>query len=90
MLYKKMNLYGLKYGISMTLEELLNKEVIVSMPDKIIKLKEFYNDIGDLEDLKYLIDRYPEKEILEDVIDDMYIHIYDFIDSNNVSIKWKS
>lgn len=90
MLYKKMNLYGLKYGISMTLEELLNKEVIVSMPDKIIKLKEFYNDTGDLEDLKYLIDRYPEKEILEDVIDDMYIHIYDFIDSNNVSIKWKS
>lgn len=51
MLYKKMNLYGLKYGISMTLEELLNKEVIVSMPDKIIKLKEFYNDTGDLEDL---------------------------------------
>ena len=90
MLYKKMNLYGLKYGISMTLEELLNKEVIVSMPDKIIKLKEFYNDTGDLEDLKYLIDRYPEKEILEDVIDDMYVHIYDFIDSNNVSIKWKS
>ena len=36
-----MNLYGLKYGISMMLEELLNKEVIVSMPDKIIKLKEF-------------------------------------------------
>ena len=50
-----MNLYGLKYGISMTLEELLNKEVIVSMPDKIIKLKEFYNDTGDLEDLKYSI-----------------------------------
>lgn len=90
MLYKKMNLYGLKYGISMTLEELLNKEVIVSMPDKIIKLKEFYNDTGDLEDLKYLIDRYPEKEILEDVIDDIYTYIYDFIDSNNVSIKWKS
>ena len=85
-----MNLYGLKYGISMTLEELLNKEVIVSMPDKIIKLKEFYNDTGDLEDLKYLIDHYPEKEILEDIIDDIYIHIYDFIDSNNVSIKWKS
>ena len=57
----------------MTLEELLNKEVIVSMPDKIIKLKEFYNDTGDLEDLKYLIDHYSEKEILEDIIDDMYM-----------------
>ena len=33
---------------------------------------------------------YSDEEILNIVIDDMYETVYDFIDTDDISIKWKS
>ena len=85
-----MNKYGLKYGINMTLEELLNKEVLISIKGKMLRLGDYYSE----DYLRDLIEpdegEYSDEEILNSIIDDMYETVYDFIDTNDISIKWKS
>ena len=82
-----MNPYGLKYIISMTLEELLNKKVSISVKETTLRLGDYYSE----EYLKDLMDvEYSDEGILNTIIDDMYETIYDFIDTNDISIKWKS
>lgn len=71
----------------MTLEELLNKEVSISVKEKTLRLGDYYSK----EYLRDLMEgEYSDEEILNNVIDDMYETVYDFIDTDDISIKWKS
>lgn len=74
----------------MTLEELLNKEVLISIKGKMLRLGDYYSE----DYLRDLIEpdegEYSDEEILNSIIDDMYETVYDFIDTNDISIKWKS
>lgn len=85
-----MNLYGLKYGTNMTLEELSNNKVLISVKEKTFRLGDYYCE-DYLRDLMESDEgEYSDEEILNIVIDDMYETVYDFIDTDDISIKWKS
>lgn len=74
----------------MTLEELLNKKVLISVKEKTLRLGDYYNE-DYLKDLMETDEgEYSDEEILNIVIDDMYETVYDFIDTDDISIKWKS
>lgn len=74
----------------MTLEELSNKKVLISVKEKTLRLGDYYNE-DYLEDLMETDEgEYSDEEILNIVIDDMYETVYDFIDTDDISIKWKS
>lgn len=74
----------------MTLEELLNKKVLISVKEKTLRLGDYYGE-DYLRDLMESDEgEYSDEEILNNVIDDMYETVYDFIDTDDISIKWKS
>lgn len=72
----------------MTLKELLNKKVLISVKEKTLRLGDYYGE----DYLRDLMEEgeYFDEEILNNIIDDMYETVYDFIDTDDISIKWKS